>query len=296
MVRQPVDISINGKFNSTAGKVGITVVAYNIQFYIMSRTSCRLGYPTCHSKGSLYLCREPLSCSGPYMYSYRAEIPSMEGLGSVHNFATMNDSSTAKRSSRDRENRRDRDAPQFGGAGSGAKTSKPPGTKSNLIYDNLTHENTIPFEHWSRADSPAMETRRPAGTRAGRCRAGQSEEPFDYEPPGPAWRKFGPAARHGSASRSCNFMFGYPASANRLFAASVFRRVPSGVVLWKHSVVREVQHLGVCSRRTSANEERRGQTGSRTRICNKNFLSVRRTPYAVRRTPYAVRRTPYAVR
>ncbi|CAB0002513.1 unnamed protein product, partial [Nesidiocoris tenuis] len=32
------------------------------------------------------------------------------------------------------------------------------------------------------------------------------------------------------------------------------------VVLWKHSVVREVQHLGVCSRRTSANEERRGQT------------------------------------
>ncbi|CAB0015002.1 unnamed protein product [Nesidiocoris tenuis] len=28
--------------------------------------------------------------------------------------------------------------------------------------------------------------------------------------------------------------------------------------------------------------------GSRTRICNKNFLSVRRTPYAVRRTPYAV--------
>ncbi|CAB0002587.1 unnamed protein product, partial [Nesidiocoris tenuis] len=32
------------------------------------------------------------------------------------------------------------------------------------------------------------------------------------------------------------------------------------VVLWKHSVVREEQHLGVCSRRTSANEERRGQT------------------------------------
>ncbi|CAB0004712.1 unnamed protein product, partial [Nesidiocoris tenuis] len=28
--------------------------------------------------------------------------------------------------------------------------------------------------------------------------------------------------------------------------------------------------------------------GSRTRICNKNFLSVRRTPYAVRRTPYAL--------
>ncbi|CAA9994773.1 unnamed protein product, partial [Nesidiocoris tenuis] len=48
-----------------------------------------------------------------------------------------------------------------------------------------------------------METRRAAGTRAGRCRAGQSE-PFDqryYKPPGPAWRKFGPAARHGSASR-----------------------------------------------------------------------------------------------
>ncbi|CAB0014375.1 unnamed protein product [Nesidiocoris tenuis] len=68
--------------------------------------------------------------------------------------------------------------------------------------------------------------------------------------------------------RSCNFMFGYPASVNSLFAASVFRRLPSGsvasrsrVVLWKHSVVREVQHLGVCSRRTSANEERRGQTG-----------------------------------
>ncbi|CAB0014913.1 unnamed protein product [Nesidiocoris tenuis] len=32
-----------------------------------------------------------------------------------------------------------------------------------------------------------METLRSAGTRAGRCRAGQS--------------KFGPAARHGSASR-----------------------------------------------------------------------------------------------
>ncbi|CAB0019363.1 unnamed protein product [Nesidiocoris tenuis] len=42
----------------------------------------------------------------------------------------------------------------------------------------LCEENTIPFEHWSRADSPAMETRRAAGTRAGRCRAGQSE-PFD---------------------------------------------------------------------------------------------------------------------
>ncbi|CAB0011680.1 unnamed protein product [Nesidiocoris tenuis] len=28
--------------------------------------------------------------------------------------------------------------------------------------------------------------------------------------------------------------------------------------------------------------------GSRTRICNKNCLSVRRTPYAVRRMPYAV--------
>ncbi|CAB0006828.1 unnamed protein product, partial [Nesidiocoris tenuis] len=36
--------------------------------------------------------------------------------------------------------------------------------------------------------------------------------------------------------------------------------------------------------------------GCRIRICNKNFLSVRRTPYAVRRTPYAVRRTPSAVR
>ncbi|CAB0016789.1 unnamed protein product, partial [Nesidiocoris tenuis] len=36
--------------------------------------------------------------------------------------------------------------------------------------------------------------------------------------------------------------------------------------------------------------------GCRIRICNKNFLSVRRTPYAVRRAPYAVRRTPYAVR
>ncbi|CAB0019692.1 unnamed protein product, partial [Nesidiocoris tenuis] len=36
------------------------------------------------------------------------------------------------------------------------------------------------------------------------------------------------------------------------------------VVLWKHSVVREVQHFGVCSRRTSANEERRGQT-----LCDK---------------------------
>ncbi|CAB0006068.1 unnamed protein product, partial [Nesidiocoris tenuis] len=291
MVRQPVDISINGKFNSTAGKVGITVVAYNIQFYIMSRTSCRLGYPTCHSKGSLYLCREPLSCSGPYMYSYRAEIPSMEGLGSVHNFATMNDSSTAKRSSRDRENRRDRDAPQFGGAGSGAKTSKPPGTKSNLIY-----EPTLP--PWRRAALPEPE---PGGAEPGdpspsiddiTSRPDQHGGSSD-QPPG--------TAQH---VRSCNFMFGYPASANRLFAASVFRRVPSGsvasrsrnVVLWKHSVVREVQHLGVCSRRTSANEERRGQTGSRTRICNKNFLSVRRTPYAVRRTPYAVRRTPYAVR
>ncbi|BES94308.1 Hypothetical protein NTJ_07117 [Nesidiocoris tenuis] len=30
--------------------------------------------------------------------------------------------------------------------------------------------------------------------------------------------------------RLCNFMFGYPASANRLFAASVFRRLPSGSV------------------------------------------------------------------
>ncbi|CAB0014735.1 unnamed protein product [Nesidiocoris tenuis] len=49
----------------------------------------------------------------------------------------------------------------------------------------------------------ADQTRRAAGTRAGRCRARQSE-PFDqrfYQPPGPAWRKFGRAARHGSASR-----------------------------------------------------------------------------------------------
>ncbi|CAB0008219.1 unnamed protein product, partial [Nesidiocoris tenuis] len=36
--------------------------------------------------------------------------------------------------------------------------------------------------------------------------------------------------------------------------------------------------------------------GCRIRICNKNFLSVRRPPYAVRRTPSAVRRTPSAVR
>ncbi|CAB0015676.1 unnamed protein product, partial [Nesidiocoris tenuis] len=41
---------------------------------------------------------------------------------------------------------------------------------------------------------------------------------------------------------------------------SMFYFDKKSVVLWKHSVVREVQHLGVCSRRTSANEERRGQT------------------------------------
>ncbi|CAB0002757.1 unnamed protein product [Nesidiocoris tenuis] len=60
-------------------------------------------------------------------------------------------------------------------------TQSSPATQNSIwaIYlHNLTQENTIPFEHWSRADSPAMETRRAAGTRAGRCRAGQSE-PFD---------------------------------------------------------------------------------------------------------------------
>ncbi|CAB0014982.1 unnamed protein product [Nesidiocoris tenuis] len=51
--------------------------------------------------------------------------------------------------------------------------------------DNLTQENTIPFEHWSRADSPA------------RRRAALPEpEPGGAEPGNPS-----PAARHGSASR-----------------------------------------------------------------------------------------------
>ncbi|CAB0004088.1 unnamed protein product, partial [Nesidiocoris tenuis] len=53
-----------------------------------------------------------------------------------------------------------------------------------------TVENTIPFEHWSRADSPAMETRRAAGTRAGRCRAGRCN-PSSYQPPGTAQQAVG---------------------------------------------------------------------------------------------------------
>ncbi|CAB0005025.1 unnamed protein product, partial [Nesidiocoris tenuis] len=90
-----------------------------------------------------------------------------------------------------------------------------------------------------------METRRAAGTRAGRCRAGQSE-PFDQL-----------AARTNTAE----VLTSRPA---RLSKPYNIPNIIIIVVLWKHSVVREVQHLGVCSRRTSANEERRGQT-----LCDK---------------------------
>ncbi|CAA9997864.1 unnamed protein product [Nesidiocoris tenuis] len=53
------------------------------------------------------------------------------------------------------------------------------------------------------------------------------------QPPGTDQQTVGatiPRSTTRAHVRPCNFMFGYPASANRLFAASVFRRVPSGSV------------------------------------------------------------------
>ncbi|CAB0009620.1 unnamed protein product [Nesidiocoris tenuis] len=43
--------------------------------------------------------------------------------------------------------------------------------KPHLLSCTFVHDGC----DWSRANSPAMETRRAAGTRAGRCRSGQSE-------------------------------------------------------------------------------------------------------------------------
>ncbi|CAB0008310.1 unnamed protein product, partial [Nesidiocoris tenuis] len=65
---------------------------------------------------------------------------------------------------------------------------------------------------------------------------------FD-QPPGTAQQAVALRFRESTTRahvRLCNFMFGYPASANRLFAASVFRRLPSasrslsccGNILW----------------------------------------------------------------
>ncbi|CAB0002103.1 unnamed protein product, partial [Nesidiocoris tenuis] len=107
-------------------------------------------------------------------------------------------------------------------------------------------ENTIPFEHWSRADSPArrraaLPEPEPGGAKPGNpspsinditSRPDQHGGRSD-QPPGTDQQSVGatiPRSTTRAHVRSCNFMFGYPASANRLFAASVFRRVPSGSV------------------------------------------------------------------
>ncbi|CAA9995336.1 unnamed protein product [Nesidiocoris tenuis] len=100
-------------------------------------------------------------------------------------------------------------------------------TRKTQFRLNIGREPTLP--PWRRAALP-------------------EPEPGGAEPGNPS-----PAARHGSASR-------------RRYDSEIYdpRACSSVVVLWKHSVVREVQHLGVCSRRTSANEERRGQTNKPT--------------------------------
>ncbi|CAB0010277.1 unnamed protein product [Nesidiocoris tenuis] len=91
---------------------------------------------------------------------------------------------------------------------------------------------------WRRAALPEPE---PGGTEPGNpspsinditSRSDQHGGSFD-QPPGMAQQSVGatiPRSTTRAHVRLCNFMFGYPASANRLFAASVFRRVPSGSV------------------------------------------------------------------
>ncbi|CAB0003101.1 unnamed protein product, partial [Nesidiocoris tenuis] len=141
-------------------------------------------------------------------------------------------------------------------------------------------------------DKSKAESRASAGAK------NTNESPFSddlFEPGGAEPGNPSPAARHGSASRrrydfenlrparmfvrvisisaillvriacsrpqsSAVFPPGRSRRARLGVLISMFHFDKKSVVLWKHSVVREVQHLGVCSRRTSANEERRGQT------------------------------------
>ncbi|CAB0000761.1 unnamed protein product, partial [Nesidiocoris tenuis] len=101
---------------------------------------------------------------------------------------------------------------------------------------NIGREPTLP--PWRRAALPEPE---PGGAEPGgpspsindiTSRPDQRGRRWD-QPPGIAQQAVGAQFRESTTRahvRSCNLMFGYPASANRLFAASVFRRLPSGSV------------------------------------------------------------------
>ncbi|CAB0006416.1 unnamed protein product, partial [Nesidiocoris tenuis] len=75
-----------------------------------------------------------------------------------------------------------------------------------IFRNNLTQENTIPFEHWSRADStnpPWIRAALPEPEPGGAEPSGPSPTILAlryFSPPGPAWPKIGPAARRRSAS------------------------------------------------------------------------------------------------
>ncbi|CAA9993717.1 unnamed protein product, partial [Nesidiocoris tenuis] len=121
--------------------------------------------------------------------------------------------------------------------GRGAKTL-PLGKRKRRktqFRSNIGREPTLP--PWRRAALPEPE---PGGAEPGNpsppindiTSRPDQHGGSSHQPPGTAQQAVGATIPriYDPRACSCNFMFGYPASANRLFAASVFRRLPSGSV------------------------------------------------------------------